>query len=104
MYAVFDAKGFQYIVKEGDTIKIPKISGKEGEKKTFENVLFVSNDKDRLVGTPYISGAKIETEILSKGRYPKIRVFKYKRRKNYRRTYGHRQDYTEVKILKIKEK
>ncbi len=104
MYAIFEAKGFQYMAKEGDIIKIPKISCKEGEKTTFENVLFISDDKNKQIGTPYISGAKIEAEILNKGKYPKIRVFKYKRRKNYRRTYGHKQDYIEVKILQIKEK
>jgi len=104
MYAIFEAKGFQYMAKEGDIIKIPKISFKEGEKTVFENVLFISNDKNKQIGTPYIPGVKIEAEILNKGKYPKIRVFKYKRRKNYRRTSGHKQDYVEIKILKIKEK
>ena len=104
MYAIFEAKGFQYMVKEGNIIRIPEISGEKGEKKIFENVLFISKDKTTQIGNPYISGAKVETEILGKGKSPKIRVFKYKRRKNYRRTYGHRQNYVEVKILKIKEK
>ncbi len=104
MYAIFETKGFQYMVKEGDIIKIPELPEGKGEKKIFENVLFISNDKNNQIGNPYISGAKIETEILSRGKYPKIRVFKYKRRKNYRKTYGHRQNYVEVKILKIKEK
>jgi len=103
MYAIFEAKGFQYMVKENDVIKIPEISGEKGEKTIFENVLFISNDKHRQIGTPYIKGAKIEAEILSKGKYPKIRVFKYKRRKNYRKTYGHRQNYAEIKITSIKE-
>ena len=103
MYAIFEAKGFQYMVKEGDIIKIPEIDGEKGEKKVFQNVLFVSDDKTKKVGKPYVEGAQIEAEILERGKYPKIKVFKYKRRKNYRRMRGHRQPYVEIKILKIKE-
>ena len=103
MYAIFEAQGFQYKVQEGDIIKIPEIEGEKGDKKVFENVLFISDDKEKKIGKPYIEGAKIEAEVINRGKYPKIRVFKYKRRKNYRRTYGHRRGYVEIKILKIKE-
>ena len=95
-YAIFAAGGKQYRVKVGDIIKVEKIEA-EG-KIEFDNVLMVG-DK---VGTPIVDGAKVSAEILEQKREKKILVFKKKRRQNYRRTKGHRQNITVLKITEIK--
>ncbi|KPL01607.1 MAG: 50S ribosomal protein L21 [candidate division Zixibacteria bacterium SM23_73_2] len=101
MYAVIESGGFQFTVKEGDKVKIPKIVAKPKDKVTFAKILLVSKDNDPLVGTPYVEGAKIEAVVLNHGKGEKVVVFKFKRRVKYRRKTGHRQDFTEVQIKKI---
>ncbi|MCL1785653.1 MAG: 50S ribosomal protein L21 [Alphaproteobacteria bacterium] len=95
-YAIFQTGGKQYRAKVGDTIKIEKLKA-EG-KVEFDQVLMVG-DK---VGDPIVKGAKVVCEILEQKRADKILVFKKKRRQNYRRTRGHRQHITVVKITEIK--
>ena len=74
----------------------------EGKKVTFDNVVLVSDDKKVEVGAPYVKGVKVEGKVVSHGKGKKILVYKYKAKKNYRRTQGHRQPYTKVEITKIK--
>ena len=100
MFAVFEAKGFQYCGSPGDKLKIPHLDTKVGEKVSFESVLLVKNG-DIKIGKPYIEGASIEAEVLEQARYKKILVFKFKKRTRYKRTRGHRQTYTEIEIKNI---
>ncbi len=101
MYAVIRTGGKQYRVAKEDVIKIEKVGGDVGETVQFAEVLMLGGDKDISVGEPLVSGASVAGEILEQGRASKIIVFKKKRRKNYRRTKGHRQEQTTVKITDI---
>jgi large subunit ribosomal protein L21 len=100
MYVVFEAKGFQWVCDIGSKIKIPLLDKGVGEEVTFDKVLLVKNE-DVLIGRPYIKGAIVKGVITKHSRYGKIIVYKYKRRKRYRRTIGHRQHYTEIEIKDI---
>lgn len=104
MYAVVEISGFQEIVKEGDTLKVPLQEAEKGKKVKFENVFLIVDGESVTFGAPHIAGASVEAEILGDGRHEKIRVVKVRRRKRYRRAHGHKQDYTEVKITKIAAK
>ena len=101
MYAIIESCGRQYKVSEGDQVFFEKLDVEEGKKVTFENVVLVSNDKDIKVGTPYVKGARVEGTVVKNGKGEKIIVYKYKPKKNYRRTQGHRQPYTKVEIKSI---
>ena len=100
MYAVIESGGKQYRVGLGDKLKVEKLAIDAGKTMNFERVLMVANDGDVKVGAPTVDTA-VTAKVLSHGRGEKIRVFKMKRRKNYRRTQGHRQDYTELEIVGI---
>ena len=102
MYAIIESCGRQYKVAEGDVVFFEKLDTEEGKKITFDNVILVSDDKKVEVGAPYVKGAKVEGKVVSHGKGKKILVYKYKAKKNYRRTQGHRQPYTKVEITKIK--
>ncbi|HAA75244.1 TPA: 50S ribosomal protein L21 [Candidatus Latescibacteria bacterium] len=101
MFAVVDLGGSQIRVEEGDRVRVNTIAGEPGDKVTLDNVLLVGQDGDTKIGTPKVEGAAVEASILDHGKAKKIRVFKMKRRKGYRRTNGHRQPYTELQIDKI---
>jgi large subunit ribosomal protein L21 len=101
VYAVIESGGMQFEIREGEKLKIPKIKAGVGEKISFDKVLLIGKDGENLVGTPYITGAKVEGEVLSFGKAEKVTVFKFKRRVKYRRKKGHRQDFCEVRIEKI---
>ena len=98
MYAVVDIAGQQFQVEEGAVLRVPRLHLEEGAKQTFSNVLLVRSDNDTLVGSPHVAGAAVEATVVSHVRGDKIIIFKMKRRKNYRRRNGHRQDYTKIKI------
>lgn len=104
MYAVIETGGKQYRVEPGDVIdvELTPVSGKKVQKVKFDRVLLVGDDKDVKVGTPVVSGAEVTGVLVDEVRGPKVRVFKMKRRKGYRRTRGHRQDLLRVKIDDIK--
>ncbi len=102
MYAIIEACGKQYKVAEGDVVFFEKLDAEEGKKVTFDKVILVSDDKKIQVGNPYVKGIKVEGKVVSHGKGKKILVFKYKAKKNYRRTQGHRQPYTKVEITNIK--
>ena len=100
MYAIIETGGKQYIVEAGDKIKVEKLDVKEGDKVTFDKVLFVSGD-DSKVGAPFVDGAKVEAKVLAQGKAKKVVVYKYKSKKNERKKNGHRQPYTLVEISGI---
>ena len=102
MYAIIESCGRQYKVTEGDVVFFEKLEAEEGKKVTFDNVVLVSDDKKVEVGAPYVKGVKVEGKVVSHGKGKKILVYKYKAKKNYRRTQGHRQPYTKVEITRIK--
>ena len=108
MFAVIKTGGKQYKVAKDDVIKVEKLAGSAGDKVEFKEILMLGGAKedgsDAVVGTPLVSGASVKAEVLEQGRGDKIIVFKKKRRHNYRRKKGHRQDLTVVKILDIKGK
>ena len=102
MYAIIESCGKQYKVQEGDQVYFEKLDVKEGESVKFDKVLLISDDKKISVGDPYVKGAAVEGTVSKQGKGPKIIVYKYKAKKNYRRTQGHRQPYTKVEIKSIK--
>ena len=102
MYAVIESCGKQYKVAEGDVVFFEKLDVEEGKKVTFDKVVLVSDDKKVEVGVPYVKGVKVEGKVVANGKAKKIIVYKYKAKKNYRRTQGHRQPYTKVEITSIK--
>ena len=103
MYAIIEACGKQYKVAEGDVVFFEKLDAEEGKKVKFDNVVLVSGNDGKIeVGSPYVKGAKVEGKVVSHGKAKKILVYKYKAKKNYRRTQGHRQPYTKVEITSIK--
>jgi len=100
VYAIVRAGGKQYRVQQGDTIHVNRIAAAPGEKITLSEVLLVGGDETRL-GQPAVDKAAVVAEVVAQGRDHKIRVFKYKKRKHYRRTRGHRQAYTVLRIEAI---
>lgn len=98
MYAIIRAGGKQYRVTEGDTIHLESLSAKAGEKVVLGEVLLVGGDGDARLGSPLVAKAQVVGTVLEQGRGPKVRVFKYKKRKHYRRTRGHRQSFTTLRI------
>ncbi|ADE56978.1 MULTISPECIES: 50S ribosomal protein L21 [Aminobacterium] len=101
MYAIVETGGKQYRVESGDVVRIESLHVDEGASLVFDKILMVSNDSEVQVGTPYLSDATVNATVVRHGRAPKILVFKYKSKKNYRRMRGHRQNFTEVKIDSI---
>ena len=102
MYAIFRALGKQFRAEKGKTLRLPLMNAEAGAKVTFDEVLLSSDGVTIRTGTPLVSGAAVEAEVVGEGKEPKIYVFKFKRRKNYRRKTGHRQRYTEVRITDLK--
>jgi len=102
MYAVIQTGGKQYKVTPGEELRVEKLNGKAGDEVYFDNVLLVSKGDRVEVGKPVLKNTKVVAKITRQWRGPKIVVFKYKRRKRYRKTQGHRQDFTAVRIVEIK--
>ncbi len=98
MFAVIKTGGKQYTVREDDILEVEKLKGGAGDKIAFGEVLMVGGKGKPKVGTPFVDGASVSAEILEQARGDKIVVFKKKRRKNYRRKAGHKQQLTRVKI------
>jgi large subunit ribosomal protein L21 len=101
MYAVIKTGGKQYRVAEGQKLRVEKLPGNTGDKITFNEVLLVGGGDTPRIGQPLVGGASVAAEITAQDRGKKIVVFKFRRRKNYRRKAGHRQPYTELKITGI---
>ena len=104
MYAVFKTGGKQYRATQGQKVKLEKINANTGDKVLFTEVLMVGKGGDVEIGTPFLANAIVEAKVLEEGKDKKIEVIKFKRRKNYKRTFGHRQCYTLVEITGIKVK
>ena len=105
MYAVIQTGGKQYRVEPGQTVQVETLPGEKGAQVVFDQVLMVSSGDGGSVniGKPMVAGAKVTGQIVEQGRGDKLVVFKFRRRKNYVRRNGHRQDYTAVKIAEIKQ-
>ncbi len=101
MQAVVESGGFQYKVAEESTVLVPRMEAEVGEVLRLPKVLMIYDNKETLVGSPYLEGALVEGRVLSHGKHRKIVVFKYKSKKNYRRKKGHRQSFTELLITRI---
>lgn len=101
MYAIIETGGKQYRVAPGDVVRVEKIDAPIGHTLEFDQVLMVQGDEGLQVGKPYLRGARVVARVVQQGRGPKIRVFKMKRRKGYRKTIGHRQSYTGLRIQQI---
>ncbi len=101
MYAVIRTGGKQYKVQEDQILKVEKLDGTEGSQVEFDDVLMYSDGETITLGSPVVENASVKAVILEQGRSKKQLVFKYKRRKGYRRMRGHRQHYTEIKIDSI---
>jgi large subunit ribosomal protein L21 len=100
MYAVMKTGGKQYRVAEGDRLRIEKLPGEVGSSLTFGEVLMIGGDKVA-IGTPLVAGATVTATIVAQDRAKKVIIFKFRRRKNYRRKRGHRQPFTEIKITGV---
>lgn len=101
MYAVVNTGGKQYKLREGDIFRFEKLQGETGSEIIFENVLMFSDGEKTQIGKPLLENVSVKGHIVEQGKNKKILVFKYKRRKRYRRKRGHRQQYTAVKIDSI---
>jgi large subunit ribosomal protein L21 len=98
MYAVIRSGGKQYRVSQGGSVRVEKLTGEVGSPITLDDVLMIGGEGAIKIGTPNVDGANVSGTIVAQGRGQKIRVFKTKRRKGYRRAQGHRQDYTEIRV------
>tara|TARA_B100001013_G_C24604105_1_gene440233 strand:+ start:1196 stop:1507 length:312 start_codon:yes stop_codon:yes gene_type:complete len=101
MFAVFESGGKQHRVSKGDYLQVELLNKEEGSIVEFKNVLMIADGKDSKVGTPFLDKAKVIAKVVRHGKSGKLKVFKLKRRKDYRRTQGHRQNFTKVLIEKI---
>lgn len=101
MYAIIETGGKQYRVQEGDTLFIEKLDVNAGESVEFNKVLAVSKDGSLSFGSPVVEGATVKASVVENGKGPKVVIFKYKRKKDFRKKQGHRQPYTKVKIESI---
>lgn len=100
-YAIFRTGGKQFKVAVGDKLRVEKLAGDVGSSITFDDVLLVGNEGTFKIGQPLVSGAKVEAKITAQDRDKKIIVFKFRRRKNYRRKNGHRQPFTALEITGV---
>ncbi len=101
MYAIIETGGKQYRVQEGDTLYIEKLDVNAGEAVEFNKVLAVSKDGSLSFGSPVVEGATVKASVVENGKAKKVVIFKYKRKKDFRKKQGHRQPFTKVKIESI---
>lgn len=101
MYAVIKTGGKQYRVCPGEKIKVERLPADVGTEISLDEVLMVGEGDEVRIGTPYVAGARVTAKVIAHGRHPKVRIFKMRRRKHYRKTQGHRQNYTELEISGI---
>ena len=101
MYAVIQTGGKQYRVSEGDVLRVEKIGAEEGAEMELDKVLMVADGDNVKVGAPYVEGGKVSATVKSHGRGKKVKIVKFRRRKQYLKRQGHRQSYTELQITGI---
>jgi large subunit ribosomal protein L21 len=102
MYAIFSAQGKQFRAEKGQTLRLPLMQAEPGSTVTFDQVLLSSDGETIRTGTPTVPGARVEAEVIGTAKGEKIYVFKFKRRKNYRRKTGFRAKYTDIRITDVK--
>jgi len=100
-YAIIKTGGKQYRVREGDTIDVERLNLNVGDDTTFEEVLFLNNGDTNTIGAPFIEGAKVSAQVVNQYRAKKVVAFKFKRRKGYHKTKGHRRQLTRLEIKSI---
>ena len=101
MYAVIQTGGKQYRVSEGDTLKVEKLTADEGATVEIDKVLMIADGENVQVGKPYLEGGKVTATVKAQGRGKKVKIIKFKRRKQYLKRQGHRQSYTELEVTGI---
>ena len=101
MYAVIKTGGKQHKVAEGEILKVEKLKASEGEPVDITDVLLIEKDGEVTLGSPFIEGAKVTAKILRHGKEDTVTIIKMKRRKDYRKKQGHRQNYSEIQIEQI---
>jgi large subunit ribosomal protein L21 len=101
MYAVIETGGKQYKVAAGEKIKIEQIAADVGQEVVIDQVLAVGNGADLKVGSPLVAGASVKATVVAQGKHDKVRIFKLRRRKHYKKSQGHRQTYTELEISAV---
>ena len=101
MYALLDIGGKQYKAEQGSVLKIDRLKNDRGDRIEFDTVLLLSDEEEVKIGSPYLAGIKVKAIVEDHRRGGKLEVYKYKRRKGYRRKRGHRQDYTLIKVEEI---
>jgi large subunit ribosomal protein L21 len=101
MYAIVATGGKQYRVKEGEKLRVEKLSAEAGETVELDKVLMVGEGEDVKIGAPYLEGAKVTATVAANGRADKVKIIKFRRRKHHRKQMGHRQSYTEIEITGI---
>jgi large subunit ribosomal protein L21 len=101
MFAVIKTGGKQYRVASGDQLRVEKLPGEVGSEIVLDQVLAVGQGAEVALGTPLVSGASVRATVVSHGRHDKVTIFKMRRRKHYRKSQGHRQSYTEIRIEAI---
>lgn len=102
MYAIIRSGDKQFRAEPGQTVRVPSLAAEVGDTVTFDQVLVASTDDGMRLGAPTVDGATVTGEVVRHGKDKKVIIFKWKRRKNYRRKQGHRQKFTEVRIGEIK--
>lgn len=101
MYAVIKTGGKQYKVAAGEKIKVELLDAEVGAEVTIDQVLAVGNGGELKVGAPLVAGASVSAKVVSHGKHDKVRIFKLRRRKHYKKSQGHRQNYTELEISAV---
>ncbi len=101
MYAIVATGGKQYRVKEGEKLRVEKLSAEAGDTVELDKVLMVGEGEDVKIGAPYLEGAKVTATVAANGRADKVKIIKFRRRKHHRKQMGHRQSYTEIEITGI---
>ncbi|TAK76550.1 MAG: 50S ribosomal protein L21 [Aquabacterium sp.] len=101
MYAVIKTGGKQYKVAAGEKIKVEQIAAEVGQEIVIDQVLAVGNGADLKVGSPLVAGASVKATVVAQGKHDKVRIFKMRRRKHYRKSQGHRQTFTELEISSV---
>ncbi|MBY0402095.1 50S ribosomal protein L21 [Myxococcota bacterium] len=101
MYAVVRSGGKQYRVSPGGSVRVERLAGEVGTSVALSDVLMIGDGESVKIGTPTLAGAQVTGTIVAQDRAAKVMTFKQKRRKGYRRKYGHRQDYTEIRVDQI---
>ena len=101
MYAVIKTGGKQYRVAAGETIKVERLAADVGKDVTLDQVVAIGSGADLVLGAPLVAGASVVASVVSHGRHPKVRIFKMHKRKHYRKSQGHRQSFTEIRISAV---